>query len=227
MAWAKRLSSKIAKERKAKGKFIVASRGPHKRADSLPLLVVLRDSLAVAETHKEGKQSIKRGEMMVDGKVCKDHKLGVGLMDTIHIPLLSVSYRVMNGKKGPALLKIPENQSRMKICKITGKTVVNGGKIQYNLHDGRNIISDRNYGTKDSLVISLPEQKVVEHLKFEEGSLGLITTGKNAGTVAKIEKIESGKVRRVWLKKKGDSDFETPLDYVMIVGKEKPAIAVE
>ncbi len=225
MAWAKRLSSPIARERKSKGRFIVAARGPRKKDGSLPLLIALRDNLVLAETHREGKHLIKMGELMVDGKSCKDHKFGVGLMDTIHIPSIPASYRVMNGRKGLVLVKIPESQSRMKICKIIGKTAVNGGKIQYNLHDGRNIISDRNYMTRDSLLISLPEQKPIEHLKFEEGALALITTGKNAGTVARIEKIEQAKAKRVWLKK--DSKlFEAPLDYVMVIGKDKPVVAI-
>ncbi len=226
MAWSKRLSAPNAKERKMKGKFIVSARGPHRKASSLPLLVALRDNMALAENYKEGKKSIKLGGLHVDGKVCRDQKFGIGLMDTVHIPSVSLSYRAMNGKKGLYLVKIPESQSKTKVCKITGKTTVKGGKMQYNLHDGRNIISGENYRTGDSLVIGLPEQKVIEHIKFEEGNTALITMGKNAGKIAKIDKIETGKMKRVWMKK--DSTlFEAPVNYVMIVGKEKPAITVE
>jgi len=229
MAWSKRLSAVNAKERKIKGKFIVASRGPHKRDASISLLVALRDSIMLSETYKEGKHSIKRGELVVDGKSCKDHKHGIGLMDIIHIPSVNVSYRAMNGKKGLILVKIPEKESKTKICKIIGKTAIKGGKIQYNLHDGRNMILDEKYKTGDSLVIGLPGQKIIEHLKFAEGNTVLITTGKNAGVTAKIEKIEAGRTKRVWMKKEGTagSDFEAPINYVMIVGKDKPAITVE
>ncbi len=249
MAWSKRMSAANAKERKTKGKFIVSSRGPHKKDESLPLLVVLRDNITLSETYKEGKHSIKRGELLVDGKACRDHKYGVGLMDTVHIPSANLSYRVVNGRKGIGIIKIPEKEGKLKICKIIGKTAVNGGKIQYNLHDGRNMILGEKYNTRDSLVISLPEQKVIEHLKFDEGNTGLITTGKNAGTVAKIEKIETGKVKRVWMKSEGGAQkpkvsggagnevsvpmgtagfhFEAPLHYVMIVGKGKPVISLK
>lgn len=223
MAWTKRLSAANAKERKSGGKFIVSQRSPHRKSESMPLLVALRDEIKLVETYKEGKQSIKRNEVLVDGKICTDHKFGVGLFDTVSIPSASLSYRILPGKKGLLLSEIPQKESNIKICKITGKTVVKGGKIQYNLHDGRNMLSEKSYRTNDSLAVSLPEQKIIEHLKFEEGSAALVISGKNTGIVARIEKIESGRKKRVWLKK--DSElFETPLNYVIIIGKDKPVI---
>jgi len=227
MAWLKRLSAPIAKERKSKGKFIVCPRGPHKKSASLPLLVALRDKIMLVSSLKEGKGAIKRGEMLIDGKICRDEKFGAGLFDAISVPSASVFYRVVPDKTGLKLLKIGEKESKIKICKIIGKTAVSGGKIQYNLHDGRNLISGEKYNTCDSLVIGLPGQKVIECLKFEKGNAGFITAGKNAGMVARLEKIETGRTRRVWMKKEGGSDFEAPMDYVMIIGKEKPAITVE
>lgn len=225
MAWAKRLAVAGAKERKAKGKFIVSPRGPHKKSASIPLLVALRDEIKLAETYTEGKNIIKRKEILVDGKICTDHKLGLGLMDTLSIPSASLYYRVVPGKKGLRLLEIPEKEFKIKVCKITRKTAVRGGKIQYSFHDGRNIIFDGKYKTRDSFVISLPEQKMMEHLKFEKGNIAFVTTGKNTGLVADLEKIDE-KMKRVWLKK--DSElFEAPFDYVMVIGKDKPAITVE
>ena len=226
MAWLKRLSAPIAKERKSKGKFIVCPRGPHKKSASLPMLVALRDKIMLVSSLKEGKNAIKRGEMLIDGRVCKDEKFGAGLLDTISVPSASAFYRIMPEKTGLKLLKISEKESKIKVCRIIGKTAVNGGKIQYNLHDGRNIISGEKYNTGDSLVIGLPEQKVIEHLKFEKGNTGFITMGKNAGMAAKLEKIEAGRTKRVWMKKDGGSDFEAPINYVMIIGKEKPAISI-
>ena len=232
MAWLKRLSAPIAKERKSRGKFIVCPRGPHKKAASLPLLVALRDKIMLVGSLKEGKGAIKRGEMLIDCKVCRDEKFGAGLFDTVSVPSASAFYRIVPEKAGGLkLLKISEKESKIKICKIIGKTSVSGGKIQYNLHDGRNLISGEKYNAGDSLIIGLPGQKVIEHLKFEKENTGFITTGKNAGMVAKLEKIEAGRTRRVWMKKEGGigtagSAFEAPMNYVIIIGKEKPAIAV-
>lgn len=226
MAWLKRMSAPIAKERKSKGKFMASPRGPHPKSASIPLVVALRDIAMLAENGKEGKQAIKRGELLVDGKKCKDQKFGIGIMDTVSIPSANAAYRVAPERKGIKMLKISEKESRMKICKIVGKTAVNGGKIQYNLHDGRNLVSEKQFKTNDSLLIGLPEQKVIEHLKFEEGVLALIIKGKNAGMVAKMEKVEGGSVKRIWLKKNSET-FETPFNYVMVVGKNRPAVTAE
>jgi small subunit ribosomal protein S4e len=49
-------------ERKTK-KFVITSRGPYLRDLSLPLLVLIRDVLKLAETGKEASSVIKKGEI--------------------------------------------------------------------------------------------------------------------------------------------------------------------
>lgn len=226
MAWQKRMSAPLAGRRKSSGKFTASPRGPHAKSASIPLVAALRDIAMLAESGREGKREIKRGEALVDGKVCSDQKFGIGLMDAVAIPSASAAYRVLPEKKGLKLLKIEGKESKMKLCKIVGKTAISGGKIQYNLHDGRNLVSEKEFKTNDSLLIGLPEQEIIEHLKLEEGAAALVTKGKNAGMVARVEKIEAGNMKRIWLKKNSEV-FETAFDYVMAVGKDKPALAVE
>jgi len=45
------------------------SPGPHKKEECIPLAIVVRDILKLAETGKEAKRIIKAGEVIVDGKV--------------------------------------------------------------------------------------------------------------------------------------------------------------
>ena len=55
---------------------------------------------------------------------------------------------------------------RPRLCKISNKTVVAGGKIRLNLRDGANVLGDNTYKPKDSVVLSLePESrfKIVDH----------------------------------------------------------------
>ncbi|MEM5872274.1 MAG: 30S ribosomal protein S4e [Candidatus Aenigmatarchaeota archaeon] len=207
-------------ERKTK-KFVVSPRGPHKKELSLPLLVLIRDVLKLAETNREAKSIIKKGEILVDERKIKDHKYGVGLLDSVRIPLLKKSYRAIP-KNGLEFIEIPENEANLKICKILDKKSLKGNKIQLNLHDGRNILSNEKYSTHDSLLIQLPEQKIIEHVKFEEGSLALVFGGKNSGKIAKISKIEGN---MVWLS--NDKKFEVPKELVIVVGKDKPLIKLE
>ncbi|MEM3973016.1 MAG: S4 domain-containing protein, partial [Ignisphaera sp.] len=62
------------------------SPGPHPIDRSLPLLVVIRDVLGLAETAREAKRIIFDGKVYIDGVVRKDYKFPVGVMDTISIP---------------------------------------------------------------------------------------------------------------------------------------------
>ncbi len=207
-------------ERKTK-RFTVPPRGPHKKSLSLPLQVLLRDMLNVAETGKEAKTVIKKGEILIDGRKIKDPKFGVGIFDLVEIPLLKKSWRVIP-KNGLSLVEIPENEKKLKICKIIDKKTLKGKKNQLNLNDGRNILTNEKYSTQDSLLIELPDQKIVDHIKFEKGSIAMVLEGRNAGKISKIKDIEHD---RVWL---GDEKtFEVPKRLVIIVGRDKPMIKLE
>ena len=202
-------------------KFVISVRGSHPKDFSLPLLVLLRDVLKVAETNREAKRIIKNGDVLVDKKKRRDPKYGVGLFDVVEIPLMKKAWRAVP-QDGLTFIEIPENESNLKICKILDKKTLRGNKNQLNLSDGRNLLTDKNYSTSDSLVIELPNQKVVNHLKFENGSTALVIRGKNAGKTAKIKKIEK---ERLWLD--NGEVFEIPKDLVIVVGAEEPAIKIE
>ena len=214
-------------------RFISAPRGPHKLAESLPLLSIIRDNLKLADIAREAKKIIKSREVLVDGKVCTDHRRGVGLFDSVSLPKANSHHRFVGGK----LVEVNASDSKQKICKIIGKRVVAGGKIQVALHDGRNLLLEKNnYSVGDSLLLEVPEQKISEHFKFETGALVLVTRGANVGRLAHVHKIERGINHKLWLvgAKTSQSDvrksddgkekFEAPFDGVIVVGREKPAI---
>jgi len=206
-------------ERKTK-KFIISVRGPHPKNLSIPLLIFVRDIIRIAETNKEAKMIIKKGEILVDGKKRKDTKYGIGLLDVIEIPALKKAWRAVP-KNVLSFIEIPEKEAKLKICKIIDKKVLKGNRLQMNLHDGRNVLTNEKYSTHDSILIELPEQKIIDHIKFEEGSLALVFRGKNAGKIAKIKKIEGN---RIWLGE--EKTFEVPKNLVIAIGRDKPLIKV-
>ena len=63
------------------------------------------------------------------------------------------------------------------------------GQTQLNLHDGRNIlIKDPNkYNTGDTLKLSLPDQKVLDHISFEEGATAYLIGGSHVGELSHIK----------------------------------------
>jgi small subunit ribosomal protein S4e len=207
-------------ERKTK-KFVIVPRGPYLREFSLPLVVFIRDVLKIAETRKEASLIIRKGEIIIDGKKRRDPNFGIGLFNNIEIPSLKKVYRAIP-KKGLSFIEVPEKEAKLKICKIIDKKTLRGKKTQINLNDGRNILTNENYSTQDSLLIELPEQKIIDHIKFAENSTCIIFKGKNAGKIGKIKAIEKDRILM------GDEKtIEVPKDFVMVVGREQPLIKLE
>ncbi len=213
-----------------KRKWVVAPRpGPHKKFESIPLLIIVRDIIKLVDTASDAKKIIKTKEIFVDGKPRRDHKYPVGLFDIIDIPKLDKQYRLVPSKAGFDLIETSKQESKLKPCRINGKSVVKGGKLQLNLHDGKNILSDKKvFKTGDTVLIELPSQKIVDHLKMDKDMLSIIVGGQNRGTVAKIKEIIIKRTRepnKIICTTK-EKEFEAIMDYVFVVGKNKPEIKV-
>ena len=207
-------------ERKVK-KFIFAPRGAYKKELSLPLLVFVRDILKITENRKEAFNAIKKGEVLVDGRKRKDPNYGLGLFNVIEIPSLNKTWRAVP-KNGLSFIEVPEKESKLKICKIVNKKSLKGNKVQINLNDGRNILTNENYSTYDSLLIQVPEQKIIDHIKFAENSVCMIFKGKNAGMIGKIKTIEKNRILMG-----DDKTVEVPKDFIIVVGRDQPLIKIE
>lgn len=233
---------KFWKEPKKHGKWAAKPRaGPHRQFESIPLMVVLRDVLKIAETGKEAKSIIKMGKVFVDGKARKDQKYPAGAMDVIAIQDYKSYYRIVPTTKGLELIEIDSKEANKKICSIVGKTTVRDKKLQLNLHDGRNLIvadsggsdaakkATEKYNTGDSLLIEVPSQKILEHAKLEKGALALIAKGRNIGMLGKIEGIIVTKTKepnKIICDLAGEK-LEVIKDYIFVVGKDKPFVTIE
>jgi len=201
--------------------------GPHPADRCIPLLILVRDMLGYADTGKEAKRIIGAREIYVDHRVVRDHKFPVGFMDVVSIPKVNEHYRILLDRlQRLRPIPIDEEHSKWKLVRIENKTVVKGGKIQLNLHDGRNILLDKNaYKTGDVLKIELPSQKIIDVFELKKGNMAMIIGGKHAGTIATIERYEvlrSPKPNVVWFKE----GFSTTKNNVFVVGTKKPEITV-
>ena len=202
--------------------------GPHSKNNSLPLLLILRDMLKIASTGAEAKKLLNMRTIMIDRTVRTSPNFPVGLMDTLYIPELKQAYRLMFGEDGNIkLIAIDEAESELKPCKIINKKIISKGKIQLNLHDGRNlIVADSKYKPGDTLFLSLPSQKIKKHNPLEKGATVYITDGKHIGEVAKISEflpMKGSNPDRILLSTKGGS-FETLKKYIFVIGQDKSEI---
>ncbi len=220
-------------ERKSHTWVVRPRPGGQRLEDSIPLLHVVRDILGYAESYREAKRILKEGKVLVDGKVAKDPKRSVGLMDIVEIPASKERYVVIVDKAGSLKLKpIKATEAKTKLLSIAGKTMVKGGMMQLNFHDGRNLIVDskkaNGFGVYDSIVMNLKDNSIKQRLKYESGALAFVTKGSHRGEVAtikEINKIRSPMPNVVNLEKEGKV-FRTVEDYIFVVGKDKPLLSV-
>ncbi len=215
------------------------SPGPHPIDFSLPLLVIVRDIFKYAKTAREARKLIAEGHFKVDGKVRKNYKFPVGIMDVIEIVDTQEYYRVIPVPvKVLGLHRIEKEEATFKLCRIENKTTVKGGHIQLNLHDGRNVlirIGDPTnpvediYSTLGTLKLGIPKQEIMGYIPLEEGVIAIISGGRNVGRVGRIVEIRKG-VRRhrsiVTLEDKHGNKFQTSLSYIFPIGKEEPLISL-
>ncbi|MEM3517263.1 MAG: 30S ribosomal protein S4e [Candidatus Bathyarchaeia archaeon] len=215
---------------------IKPSPGPHSIHESIPLLLIVRDILGYAKTAREAKIIISQGKIKVDGKIRKDKKYPVGLMDIIEIENVETPFRILPiYGKGLTLIEIPKDEATFKLCRIENKTTIKKGNIQLNLHDGRNLLvkveNPKNpvedvYKVGDTIQLKIPEGKPLAHIKFEEGSCVLVTSGANMGRCGKVISVIKGTATRPTIVSLEDSigKFQTIFNYTFVVGKEKPLI---
>jgi small subunit ribosomal protein S4e len=217
-------------ERKTRKYVVKPKPGPHSLEKSMPLGIILRDVLHYAETMKEAKEILLKGNVKVDGTARKEHNFPAGLMDVLTIG--DENYRILAGRRGLYLKNISEKEAGIKLLRIKNKTAAKKGKIQVNFHDGSNKLftaEDKlaESRTGDTFVFNIQNRNVEKVIRYDRGNLGMIVEGKNVGVVGKIRKIivtKSSKPNMVTLDAK--EKIAIPKDFVFVIGEDKPVIEV-
>ena len=215
--------------RKEKRFVITVRPGSHPKNNSIPSAVLLRDTLNHVETLREAKSSIYGGKVKVDGVIQKSLHHSIGLMDVVELEGTTDIYRLVP-KDGQILvpIKIDAKEKTKKLVKVKSKTTNKGGKTQLGFHDGRTIITDMDVNVNDVCLLQIPEQKIIDVIKFEKNSQVMVTKGINAGRIGIINEIKQGTFtlpKRIILLI-DDKTVEIPANITMVVGKEKPLIQI-
>ncbi len=212
-----------AVKRKSKVWITRPNSGAHSNSNALPLNVVLKDILNIAASTKEVKYILQNHEIWVDQRRRKDKKHGIGLMDTLSLPLLEKNYRVLFNKFGKIkFVEISEAEAKIKPCKIMDKHNIKK-KMQLNLSDGRNILVEKaDFKTGDSLIIELPSQKIAKSLPLKKGSYIFLIGGQHLGAHGKVEEIQEQHI----VFKSGKKLVKTLTKYVLVIGEDKPEITL-
>ena len=160
----------------------------------IPLLVVLRDMLNVVQNRKEARRSIFLKQILVNNKIPKDEKKSLLLFDTMSLIPAKKNYRLDLSEKGKFQLKeINENEINRKAVKVVNKRMLKGKKVQLNLHDGRNILSDMKCEVNDSVLLNFSEKKIEKCLPLKENSEAVVFAGKHSGKRGNIKSLDRKK----------------------------------
>ncbi len=163
-------------------------------SNSLPLVIILRDLLKVAQNKKEVKKMIHFKSILLNGRNVRHENEGVMLFDIITLVPSKKYYKLIVLKTGKLNVEeIKESESNTKIVKIINKKTLNGKKTQLNLGDGRNFLSEIKCKVNDSVLVNLKTKKIEKCIQLNEKSKVLIFTGKHSGSVGKIENIDNSK----------------------------------
>ncbi len=215
-------SSKLKIPRKTNFWSVTPTPGPHKKEESIPILIALRDYLKLGDKEREITRILNNGDVKIDGKIIKDRRFPVGFMDVISIKSIDNTFIVLYDNKGKLIISAnPEENNDVKLLRIKSKSIIEKGKIQLGFHNGHSMITDRkDLKNDDTLLIKLPNMEIQDVLKMVPGNKAFIIGGSHVGEVGTIKSIDinksSGKNTVSF-----NEGFSTVKNYVFVIGNSK------
>lgn len=184
----------------------------HNRKNGIPILVVLRDVLKIVANKKEFKKMAHEKEILVNNKPVIKPNLAIGLFDVISFKTSGVNHQIILTEKGKLGVK-EIDKADSKIVSVVDKKMLKGKKLQLNLSDGRNILSEDKIAVGDSVVINFKDKKIGKVIPMKEGATVLFIKGKHAGHQGKVKKVE-GKIATVDIK---EAEFNVKINELVVV----------
>ena len=167
--------------------------------NSVSVVTAIRDMLKLAKNTKEVKKMIHEKQLKLNGKIIRDHKASISL------------FNLLQADKTYFLTLLPTKKfffqlasdSSTRLCKITSKKLLKKNQIQFNCHDGTNLISDDKITIGDSVCLDL-KNKIKKHLPLVKEKSVFILSGKYLGLNGIVESL-NGNQANIKLKEKEKS----------------------
>lgn len=157
----------------------------------IPILIIIRDILKIAQNRREVKRAIHLKNILLNNKTIKNEKNSAVLFDIITIVPSKKHYKTILSESGKFKLEeIKGKETDYKIAKVINKKTLKNKKVQLNLSDGKNFISDLKCNVNDSVLINLKDKKIDKCLELKEKAKIIIFAGKHSGKKGVIEKID-------------------------------------
>mmetsp|Transcript_6282 Transcript_6282/g.14782 ORF Transcript_6282/g.14782 Transcript_6282/m.14782 type:complete len:247 (+) Transcript_6282:46-786(+) len=199
--------------------------GPHRKNESFPLILILRNKLKNALNNREVTQILKQRVIKVDGKIRIEKNYPTGIMDIISIEKTNENFRILYDPVGRFILhRVEKKESLFKLCKVIKLLRGKKGIPFIVTHDGRTIrYPDPSIKIDDSILFNLSEKKIIDFIKFNIGALCLVIGGRNIGRIGIIlyREHHKGVVEIVRIKDAEGLEFATKISNVFVIGKGK------
>jgi small subunit ribosomal protein S4e len=206
------------------------SPGPHKLRDCMPLVVFLRNRLKYALNGREVKSILMQRLVKVDGKVRTDATFPAGFMDVIGIEKTGENFRLVYDIKGRFTVhRVSSEEAEYKLGKVKRVQLGKGGIPYLVTHDARTVrYPDPAIKVNDTVKIDLATGKITDSIRFDTGTIAMVTGGRNMGRVGVITHRErhDGGFNIIHLKDAVENEFATREGNVFVIGKEKPWISL-
>ncbi|KAI5818707.1 putative 40S ribosomal protein S4 [Pyronema omphalodes] len=206
------------------------SPGPHKLRDCMPLIVFIRNRLKYALNGREVKAIVMQRLIKVDGKVRTDPTFPAGFMDVISIEKTGEHFRLIYDTKGRFTIhRITDTEATYKLCKVKRVQLGKKGIPYLVTHDARTIrYPDPAIRVNDTVKVDLETGKIIDVIRFDTGTIAMVTGGRNMGRVGVITHRErhDGGFDIVHIKDAVDNTFATRLSNVFIIGQEKSWVSL-
>lgn len=157
--------------------------------NSVPVVIALRDMLKLANSAREVKKMITQKLLKINGRIVFDMRESIHLFNILEA---GKTYILKLSQLRKFFLE-ESKDSKERLCKVIGKSILKGKKIQLNLHDGTNIIGDNKFKIGDSIYLSL-DGKIKKHISPEKGGEVFIIKGRYEGQSGKISDIHGKKL---------------------------------
>ena len=164
------------------------ARALRNNSNSVPLVVAIRDMLKLATTSKEVKGMIHNKKIKINGKIAKNLKDPVCVFSTLTADKTYLLNILPTGR-----FEFKETSEKDRRLKIIGKKTVKKGNIQYALHDGTNVLSEKNFSVGDTLILN-NENKIIKHIGLDKGKEVFAISGTYIGRAGKIEAVSNNKI---------------------------------
>jgi len=164
----------------------------------------------------------------VDGKVRRDPRFPLGMMDVVTIEKTNENFRILLDCKGRFLPhRIEQKEAAFKLCKVLQKRIGKAKVPHIVTHDGRTIrFPHPDVQINDSIKLNLETGEIMGIVKFQNNAIVLLTGGNNIGRIGVLQSLEKhpGSFEIAHIRDASGNAFSTRLGNVMVIGDSKSSV---